>query len=99
MRSMLLALSLALVAGVAVAQDWRKLATISTTMGVSANQLCLGEESRGDIGCPTYAPYVTTGGLVGIGTTNPLYKLDVKGTGHFQSFVYRRRECTWSRYI
>jgi hypothetical protein len=38
-------------AGVAVAQDWGKLATISTTMGVSDSRLCLGEGSRGDIGC------------------------------------------------
>jgi hypothetical protein len=56
MRSLLLALRLALVASVAVAQDWGNLATISTTMGVGGNRLCVGEASRRDIGCPAYAP-------------------------------------------
>ena len=40
--------------------------TISATMGVQANRLCMGEASRGDIGCPTYAPNVTTAGDVSI---------------------------------
>ena len=61
-RPILLALLLTLTAGVAVAQDWGKVATVSSTMGISANQLCLGEGSRGDIGCPAYAPSVNAAG-------------------------------------
>jgi hypothetical protein len=60
-----------LAAASASAQDWTP-ATISSTLGVNANRLCLGEGFRApDIGCPTYAPYVTSSGNVGIGTTNP----------------------------
>jgi hypothetical protein len=66
MHRIVLALALALVAGVAVAQDWGGVATISNTMGVSASRLCLGEGSRGDIGCPAYAPSVTTAGDVSV---------------------------------
>lgn len=44
------------------AQDWGAIANISTTLGVNANRLCVGEGSRGDIGCPTYAPSLTTVG-------------------------------------
>ena len=61
-------------------QDWGSLATISSTMGVNEGRLCLGESSRGDLGCPAYAPYVSsTSGNVGIGLTNPTYKLEVAG--------------------
>jgi len=76
---MLLTLLLALLASVAVAQDWGKMATISSTMGVSASRLCLGEASRGDIGCPSYAPYVSSNGYVGIGTSSPSATLHVSG--------------------
>ncbi|RYG60415.1 MAG: tail fiber domain-containing protein [Alphaproteobacteria bacterium] len=48
------------------AQDWGATATISNTMGVNAGRLCLGEASRGDLGCPTYAPSVTTAGHVSV---------------------------------
>jgi hypothetical protein len=56
----------AVVTSTAYAQDWGKLATISTTMGVSASRLCVGEASRGDIGCPAYAPSLTTAGDISI---------------------------------
>ncbi|WP_315806354.1 MULTISPECIES: hypothetical protein [unclassified Bradyrhizobium] len=59
---MLLALPLALLAGIVVAQDWGRMATVSATMGVSGSRLCVGEASRGDIGCPVYAPSLTTAG-------------------------------------
>jgi hypothetical protein len=69
---------MALAAASASAQDWGNLATISSTLGVNANRLCVGEGLRaGDIGCPTYAPYVSTSGNVGIGTTNPQKILDI----------------------
>jgi len=57
----------------AIAQDWGQLATISSTLGVEANRLCVGEGLRAsDIGCPTYAPYISaTSGYMGIGLTTP----------------------------
>lgn len=50
----------------AYAQDWGQLATISSTLGVNANRLCVGEGLRSDIGCPSYAPSLTTAGDVSI---------------------------------
>lgn len=75
------------------AADWGQLATISSTLGVNANRLCVGEGLRSDIGCPSYAPYVSaTSGGVGIGTTDTSYpitnwssKLAVSGNSIFRS--------------
>jgi hypothetical protein len=62
------------------AGDWGQLATISSTLGVNANRLCVGEGLRSDIGCPTYAPFIDpTTGYVGIGTVTPTAKLEVNG--------------------
>jgi hypothetical protein len=73
---------MALAAASASADDWGNLATISSTLGVNANRLCLGEGLRAsDIGCPTYAPYVTSTGYVGIGTNNPVFKLHMSAAG------------------
>lgn len=78
MNRICLAVALALGwAALASADDWGEVAQISTTLGVQANRLCLGEASRGDIGCPTYAPYVNSGGLVGIGTSTPSNTLTI----------------------
>ena len=51
--------------------EWAPFAYISATMGVSDSRICIGEASRGEIGCPSYAPTIsptgtlnTTGGLV-----------------------------------
>ncbi len=63
MRAALLGLMLASVAGVAVAQDWGNMAVISSTLGNNTNRLCIGDHARpGDIGCPTWAPSLTTAG-------------------------------------
>lgn len=50
---------------------WSEYAMVSATMGVSDSRICIGEASRGDLGCPSYAPTVSatgtlnvTGGLV-----------------------------------
>lgn len=63
--------------------EYATLATISATMGVNGDRLCLGESSRGDIGCPTHAPFVDSAGRVGIGTSSPAFPLDVNGNGRF----------------
>ncbi|MFO0500171.1 MAG: hypothetical protein ACK5YK_00630, partial [Pseudomonadota bacterium] len=52
--------------------NWANVAFVSATMGVNANRLCVGEATRGDIGCPTYTPTVNSAGLltaVNISTT------------------------------
>jgi hypothetical protein len=93
MRSVLLGLILAMMAGSAVAQDWGKIATVSATMGVSGSRLCLGEASRGDIGCPSYAPSVsTTGDLTVSGTVKAAAgalqtTLKVSGTTYVSDLV------------
>jgi len=70
MRRALIALaaaSLAMPAAAALAQDWGTFAMISSTLGVKANRLCIGEGLRvSDIGCPSYAPSVTTAGDVSV---------------------------------
>ena len=78
----LLGLGLAVLPSAAGAQDWQfsTLANVSATMGINDGRLCLGEGSRQDIGCPTYAPFVSSAGNVGIGTTNPGLALDVSGS-------------------
>ncbi|MFB7143354.1 tail fiber domain-containing protein [Agrobacterium deltaense] len=48
------------------AQDWGAIANISTTMGVLGNRICIGESSRGDIGCPAHAPTVSSTGAIEI---------------------------------
>lgn len=69
MNRIRLAVALALGwAASASADDWGEVAQISTTLGVQADRLCLGEAGRGDIGCPTYAPYVSsTSGYLRLG--------------------------------
>lgn len=52
-------------AGAPAAQnEYAFVATISDTLGVNTDRLCLGDATRGDIGCPTYAPSVSSGGLL-----------------------------------
>ncbi|QPF83877.1 hypothetical protein IC762_30110 [Bradyrhizobium genosp. L] len=82
MRSVLLAAPLALMAGAAVAQDWGNMATISSTLGNNTNRLCIGDHSRpGDIGCPTWAPSLTTAGDVSVSGNLSAAKLIGDGSG------------------
>lgn len=83
----LLVLLLGLASPAPRADDWGSLATISTTMGVNDGRLCMGESSRGDIGCPTYAPYITSAGKVGIGTVTPTHMLEISATGTSDAYV------------
>ncbi|KQZ56267.1 hypothetical protein ASD54_25330 [Rhizobium sp. Root149] len=48
------------------AGDWGDFAIVSTTMGVSGSRICIGEASRGDIGCPAYAPTISPTGTLNI---------------------------------
>ena len=62
-------LALTLLSGwpmLARAGDWGDFAIVSTTMGVSGSRVCIGEASRGDIGCPTYAPTVSPTGTLNV---------------------------------
>ena len=72
---------LALASGAVHAGTFDHIAIISSTLGVSAKRLCLGEGVRpSDIGCPSYSPYLTSGGLLGVGTTSPTATLQVSGS-------------------
>ncbi len=70
-------------------QDWGEMAMVSATMGINANRVCVGEASRGDLGCPIYAPTVSPTGNVGIsaGLTVNAVSLTTAGTtwGYFGS--------------
>jgi hypothetical protein len=60
-------LACASVAASVNANDWGNVAIISDTLGNHAGRLCVGEGLRvSDIGCPTYAPSVTTAGDVSV---------------------------------
>jgi len=72
----LLTLGLLTLATTSFAQDWGQLATISSTMGIQGGKLCLGEASRGDIGCPAYAPSVSPTGTL----TTTAISLTTSGT-------------------
>ena len=41
---------------------WSEYAFISSTLGVSDSRICIGEASRGDIGCPSFAPTISPTG-------------------------------------
>ncbi len=43
---------------------WSEYAFISSTMGVSDSRICIGEASRGEIGCPSYAPTISPTGRI-----------------------------------
>ncbi|MER9474371.1 hypothetical protein [Mesorhizobium sp. M0520] len=78
LRVWLMVAVLTVFASVVRAQDWGQVANVSASMGVNDGRVCVGEASRGDLGCPTYAPYVSaTSGWVGIGTTNPAANLEI----------------------
>ena len=49
----------------------------ASTLTVSASVRGRG---RRDIGCPSYSPYLTSGGLLGVGTSSPTATLQVSGS-------------------
>lgn len=64
----------------AQAAQWMDVATISSTMGANPGYVCVGA-SKTDLGCAIGAPFVTSSGRLGIGTTNPQAPLHVVGVG------------------
>jgi hypothetical protein len=73
----------------ALADDWSNLATVSMTNATTpklTNRYVCYTDGR-DIRCDSPSLYVTTGGLVGIGTTNPQTALEVNGTVSATNFV------------
>ena len=70
---------LACAAVAATAQVWAPIARVSSTLGNDARHICIGGTADFH-GCPAHAPYVSSSGLVGIGTSHPNAHLDVHGT-------------------
>ena len=62
------ALLLALPVSSAWSQQWAGIGTVSTTMGAKSGRLCVGEGDATDtgMGCPAYAPSLTTAGHVSV---------------------------------
>ncbi len=44
--------------------NWGEMAMVSETMGISDSRICIGEGSRGDLGCPSYAPTISPTGRI-----------------------------------
>lgn len=53
-----------ILAGNGWAVQFDDFAMVSSTMGVQDRRVCVGEGTRGDIGCPAYAPVVAADGTV-----------------------------------
>lgn len=70
----------------AEAQVWAPVSRISSTIGNDARRVCIGGGAD-FVGCPSNSLYLSTGGLVGIGTTNPNVELDVHGTVSASTFI------------
>lgn len=69
--------------GLGHANSWDRIPLISSTLGDMPNRLCVGAPDpahQHDIGCPSYSPYVTSGGLLGVGTSSPTATLQVSGS-------------------
>ncbi|ADP70675.1 hypothetical protein Rvan_1418 [Rhodomicrobium vannielii ATCC 17100] len=75
--------ALVLASGAAHADSWGQIPFISATLGDMPNRLCMGAPDpahQHDIGCPSYSPYLTSGGLLGVGTSSPTATLQVSGS-------------------
>ena len=64
------------------AQQWSEFAYISQTLGVSDSRICIGEASRGEIGCPSFAPTISPTGRMNLtsGLTVDAISLTAAGT-------------------
>ena len=75
---------LALVSGAAHAIPFDRIPLISNTLGDVQNRLCSGAATpagQADIACPSYSPYLTSGGLLGVGTSAPSATIHILNTG------------------
>lgn len=41
------------------ANNWGEIAIVAESMGVSDSRICIGDGTRGDIGCPSYTPTIS----------------------------------------
>lgn len=71
------------------ADEWGDIAIVSSTLGVNSGSMCIGEGTRGELGCPTYAPFVSSTGLVGLATTTPSVTLTVSGSAFSNSLMLK----------
>lgn len=64
------------------ANNWGEMAMISETLGVFDSRICIGEASRGDLGCPTYSPTISSTGRINAsaGLTVDSVSLTTNGT-------------------
>lgn len=92
MRGLFLGLALSVPAAAmpsAFAADWVDYATVSMTDPVTPKltnrRLCFTDGT--DVLCESPSPYVASGGLIGVGTTNPQTELEVNGTVSATNFV------------
>ncbi|EGP54397.1 complement C1q protein (plasmid) [Agrobacterium tumefaciens F2] len=74
--------------------NWGEMAMVSETMGISDSRICIGEGSRGDLGCPSYAPTISPTGRINAaaGLTVNTVSLTTTGTtwgylGSSQSYL------------
>ncbi|MFZ2620575.1 MAG: hypothetical protein WAX89_06845, partial [Alphaproteobacteria bacterium] len=81
----LIALLLSSVSGIALADDWFPVATVSTTIGLNANRLCAADNVGENIGCATTAPYLYNTGAISatgyISTSGNIYAANFYGDG------------------
>jgi hypothetical protein len=53
----------------------------------AAGHLCYSADGTVEVACPASSPFISSGGLLGIGTESPGYPLDVSGTVRATSFI------------
>lgn len=46
------------------ANNWGEIAIVAESMGVSDSRICIGDGTRGDIGCPGFAPTISPTGRI-----------------------------------
>ena len=53
----------------------------------AVGHLCYSADGTVEVACPASSPFISSGGLLGIGTESPAYPLDVSGTVRATSFI------------
>jgi len=63
------------------ANNWGEMAMISETLGVFDSRICIGEASRGDLGCPTYSPTISSTGRINASAGLTVNSVSLSTTG------------------